>query len=192
MPGNRMSEPPSSAPKRRPSIVTRGGDDGETSLLYGQRAPKNHPQLACCGAFDELSSALGLARAASPDAVSAARLLAIQRDLIPLMGEVVVHESDRARWTASPAPRLGEAELGRIEADIAAIEPGVPPLRDWAIPGATAEAAALDFARAVARRAERALCELPGHGVTVRPVVRRYVNRLSDLLWLLARTAERT
>ncbi|ACB73389.1 cob(I)yrinic acid a,c-diamide adenosyltransferase [Opitutus terrae] len=173
------------------SIATRTGDQGMTGLLYGQRVPKDHPQIEAVGAFDELNAAVGLAKAACPDTDRRAALEAIQHDLIALMGEVACAESDLARYEASKFPKLGETELARIDAAVAAIEARKIRFDGWATPGANTFAGALELARTVARRAERRLVALKSHGRTVRPVVGQYVNRVADLLWLMAREAEK-
>lgn len=172
------------------SIATRTGDDGTTSLLYGQRVPKDHPQIEAVGALDELNAALGLAKSARPPGRDAAELEPIQRDLIALMGEVSCAEADTARHAASKFARLGEPELARVDAAVAALESRGLKFDGWATPGATPYAAALDVARATARRAERRLTGLAAHGRPLRPLLLQYVNRVSDLLWLMAREAE--
>jgi cob(I)alamin adenosyltransferase len=181
-------------PKPRPhpprSIATRTGDDGTTSLLYGQRVPKSHPQIEAVGALDELNAALGFAKAARPDGSDCSELERIQHELVALMGEVTCAEADTARYAASKFAKVGEKELARIDAAVAAVEARQPKFDGWATPGANLHAAALDLARTAARRAERHLVGLGGHGKTVRPVLLQYVNRVSDLLWLLAREAE--
>ncbi|MBS0630479.1 MAG: cob(I)yrinic acid a,c-diamide adenosyltransferase [Verrucomicrobia bacterium] len=172
------------------SIATRTGDDGFTSLLYGQRVPKDHPQIEAVGAFDELNASLGFAKATCPDPARRAELETIQKDLVSLMGELACAESDTERYLASKFAKIGEPELARLDATIAAIEARGVKFEGWATPGANLHAAALDLARTTARRAERRLVALPAHGRSVRPVVRQFVNRVSDLLWLLARVAE--
>jgi cob(I)alamin adenosyltransferase len=172
------------------SISTRTGDDGTTGLLYGQRVPKDHPQIEAVGSLDELNAALGLAKATSPDPGRKAALELIQRDLVALMGEIVCAEADAARHAAAKFTKVGEADLARVDAAVAAIEATQVSFDGWATPGATEHAAALDLARTAARRAERRLISLPGHGKTVRPLLLQYVNRVSDLLWLMAREAE--
>ena len=172
------------------SIATRTGDDGTTSLLYGQRVPKDHPQIEAVGAFDELNAAIGFAKATTPDAERKAALELIQRDLVALMGELACAESDAARYAESKFQKIGEAELARVDAAIAALEARPVRLDNWATPGANLPAAALDLARTAARCAERRLIALPAQGRSVRPVVRQFVNRVSDLLWLMARAAE--
>ncbi|NDC74678.1 cob(I)yrinic acid a,c-diamide adenosyltransferase [bacterium] len=170
------------------SISTRTGDQGQTGLLYGQRVPKDHPQIEALGACDELNVAIGLARAAGGRQEV---LLPIQHDLVALMGEVACAETDATRYLESKFKKLDDAALSRV--DLAAAELEARGLRfdGWATPGACPLAAALDQARVVARRAERHLVGLPDDADrTVRPVILAYVNRLSDLLWLLAREAE--
>lgn len=177
------------------SIATRTGDDGTTGLLYGQRVPKNHPQIEAVGAFDELNAAIGaakplLAGSAGRTAELGALLSTVQQNLVALMGEVVCAESDAPRFAGSTFPRILAEDLQRIDAAIAGLESRGLKFDGWATPGANAVAAAFDVARTVARRAERRLIDLPRHGRSVRPELRSFVNRLSDLLWLLAREAE--
>jgi cob(I)alamin adenosyltransferase len=177
------------------SIATRTGDDGTTSLLYGQRVPKHHPQIEAVGAFDELNVALGavkplLAPEQPRDAALLALVVAVQKNLVALMGEVACAEADAARHAASNFEKLGTADVARLDTELAALEARGLRFDGWATPGANARAAAFDVARVAARRAERQLCALPESGRTVRPDLRRFVNRLSDLLWLLAREAE--
>lgn len=172
------------------SIATRHGDDGATSLLYGQRVPKDHPQIEAVGAFDELNAALGMAKAASPSPARREALERIQHDLVALMGELACAEGDDERHAASRFRRLGDAELDRIDRALAELETRNLRFDGWATPGANPVAAALDLARTAARRAERRLCALPAAGRSVRPLIRQYANRLGDLLWLLAREAE--
>lgn len=172
------------------SISTRKGDDGTTALLYGQRVRKNHPQIQAVGAFDELNSALGFAKATCQDPARRAELERVQRDLVNLMGEIVCAESDVARFQQSRFVKIDEAALARIDAGVAEHESRNIRFEGWATPGASLHAAALDMARATGRRAERCLVELGDHGRNIRPVTAQYVNRLCDLLWLMARAAE--
>lgn len=172
------------------SISTRTGDDGTTGFLYGQRVPKDHPQIEALGACDELNTALGLTRAVC-DGAKDVVILPIQRDLVALMGELACAEADAARYLESKFPKLEDAALGRIDAQVAELEARGLRFDGWATPGATTAAAAFDQARVVARRAERRLVGLPAAcGRAPRPLLLQYVNRVSDLLWLLAREAE--
>lgn len=176
------------------SIATRTGDDGTTGLLYGQRVPKDHVQIEAVGAFDELNAAIGTAKALLGGDARAAEIRAAltrsQRLLVALMGEVACAEEDAARHAASKFARLGAEDVLVLDGELAALEARGLRLDGWATPGATPLAAAFDVARTAARRAERRLAALPAHGRSVRPELRHFVNRLSDLLWLLAREAE--
>ena len=172
------------------SIATRTGDDGTTSLLYGQRVAKDHPQIEAVGAFDELNAAIGFAKASIADAKQKSELELIQKDLVSLMGELACAEADAARYAASKFQKISETELARVDSAIAALEARQIKFDGWATPGANIPAAALDLARTAARRAERRLIALPAQGRSVRPLVGQFVNRVSDLLWLMARAAE--
>lgn len=174
------------------SIATRTGDDGTTSLLYGQRVPKDHPQIEAVGAFDELNVALGAIKAqlTSIDDEILTLLAILQQNLVALMGELACAEADTARYPASKFARLTNEDVARLDTAIASLEAKKLPLDGWAAPGANARAAAFDLARVTARRAERRLVALPAHGRQVRPELLQFTNRLSDLLWLLAREAE--
>jgi len=173
------------------SIATRTGDAGTTSLLYGQRVPKNHPQIEAVGTLDELNTAIGFAKATLPPTdIRRDELVRIQKDLVALMGEITTAESDAARYAESKFEKLGESQLARLDGALQAVELRQPSFAGWATPGANLHAAALDLARTTARRAERQLVGLAGQGKTVRPVLLQYVNRVSDFLWLLAREAE--
>ncbi|MEO6874311.1 MAG: cob(I)yrinic acid a,c-diamide adenosyltransferase [Opitutaceae bacterium] len=172
------------------SIATRTGDDGTTSLLYGQRVAKDHPQIEAVGAFDELNAAIGLAKATSPDQAQQLVLEQIQKDLVELMGELACAEADVGRYAESKFQKIGEPELARVDAAVAELEAKAIRFDGWATPGANLPGAALDLARTAARRAERRLVALPAQGRSVRPVLRQFVNRVSDLLWLMARQAE--
>jgi cob(I)alamin adenosyltransferase len=176
------------------SIATRKGDDGTTGLLFGQRVSKDHPQIEAVGAFDELNVALGAVKPHLGNSVRDADLrtliLSVQRNLVALMGEVACAEADLERYAASKFEKVSAADVRRLDEAVANLESRGIKFDSWATPGANAFAAALDLARTSARRAERRLSALPAHGRNVRPEVRQFVNRLSDLLWLLARDAE--
>jgi cob(I)alamin adenosyltransferase len=174
------------------SITTRAGDDGTTSLLYGQRVPKDHPQIEAVGACDELNVALGAARLQGLPAETDHLLRLVQENLIALMAEVACAEADTAKFLASKFARLEAEDVVRLDAVAAAIESRRPAAGGWARPGASPAATALDQARVTARRAERRMAALPALDRHLRPVTLQFINRLSDLLWLLAREAERT
>ncbi|MDO8538920.1 MAG: cob(I)yrinic acid a,c-diamide adenosyltransferase [Opitutaceae bacterium] len=176
------------------SIATRTGDDGTTSLLYGQRVPKAHPQIEAVGAFDELNVAIGAVKPLlggnEPGTRTHALLTTVQQNLVALMGELACAEADIERFAKSKFAKMAAADVQRLDDAVAALEARGLKFDGWATPGANARAAAFDLARTTARRAERQLSLLPSHGRSVRPELRQFVNRLSDLLWLLAREAE--
>ena len=172
------------------SISTRTGDEGLTGLLYGQRVPKDHAQIEAVGCFDEFNSALGVAKASCPVPARRAELEVVQKELVALMGEIVCAETDAQRYESSKFEKITEASLARIDAGVAALEGKSLRFDGWATPGANPHAANIDMARAIGRRAERRLIALKANGKTIRPVSRQYVNRLCDLLWLMAREAE--
>ena len=173
------------------SIATRTGDDGTTSLLYGQRVPKDHPQIEAVGAFDELNVALGAVKPLlGANDHTRELILTLQQNLVALMGELACAETDAARYTASKFAKISGEDVGRIDAAVASLELEGLKFNGWATPGATPLGSALDTARVAARRAERRLTALPAHGRSLRPELREFTNRLADLLWLLARQTE--
>jgi cob(I)alamin adenosyltransferase len=172
------------------SIATRRGDDATTGLLHGQRVPKDHPQIEAVGAFDELNVEIGAARMLAPDASARDLLGAVQAALVALMGEIACAEADAAGHEVSRFARLGDADLGRLDEALASLESRGLRLDGWATPGANPRALAFDRARVAARRAERRLAALRSAGRNLRPLVHQWTNRLSDVLWLLAREAE--
>jgi cob(I)alamin adenosyltransferase len=170
------------------SIVTKTGDQGETSLMYGRRVPKNDPRVEAYGTVDELTATLGLARAICDDKFVAEQIFAVQKDLINVMGELATVPEDRQRYLKDGFQGTDAKMVDRVTAVIVDLEKdkSLYP-KDWVIPGANAVSAALDFARATCRRAER-------HVATLRdpnPEILRYLNRLSDCCWLLARYMEK-
>lgn len=184
--------PPPRPPGRAPTISTRTGDEGETSLLYGQRVPKDHPQVRAGGALDHLNAALGMARALAIDPRHRESLLLVQHDLVGLMAETACAEEDAARFERSASRRLAGESLVRLDQEAAALEARRPhALTGWAVPGDNPASAALELARTAARAAEREVVALAHTGRHLRPLCLAYLNRLSDLLWLLARDAER-
>jgi cob(I)alamin adenosyltransferase len=168
-------------------IYTKTGDDGTTALGDGTRLPKHHPRIAAYGTVDELSSVIGvaLAQGGVEGAVREA-LLAVQNDLLDVGADLCVPGAagDRLRITAAYTKRL-ETTLDRANEKLA-------PLSSFVLPGGKPAAAWLHLARTTCRRAERLvteLIELPGERERVNPEVVRYLNRLSDLLFVLARAA---
>jgi cob(I)alamin adenosyltransferase len=173
------------------SIVTKTGDSGTTALMYGRRVPKNHPQVEAVGAVDELNAALGLARATAADTFISENILSIQKNLVTLMGELGVLPEDLPRYTKDGFGLVTQEMTAPLEKLAAEIEGRNVSFKGWATPGATQNAAALDVARTVCRRAERRVCELNEASQLKNPEIIIYLNRLADLLWLFARWAER-
>ena len=175
------------------SIVTKTGDKGETSLMYGRRVPKSDPRVDAYGCVDELTAALGLARSISIEKFLSEEILAAQKDLIVVMGELATTPQDRERYVKDGFHLSTAAMVDRITAVIVDLEKdkSLYP-KDWVIPGGTSVSAALDFARATCRRAERHIAAFMANDKDFNPEILRYLNRLSDLLWVLARYAERT
>jgi cob(I)alamin adenosyltransferase len=172
------------------SIVTKTGDAGTTALMYGRRVPKNHPRVEAYGTVDELNTALGLARASAGETFISDHLLAIQKDLVTLMGELCVQPVDMARYLKDGFMAVAPAMTAKLEAVVKEIESQTVNMKGWATPGATQAAATLDVARTTCRRAERRVCDLKAADEPVNPEIIIYLNRLSDLLWLMARWTE--
>jgi len=172
------------------SIVTKTGDDGTTALMYGRRVPKTHPRAEACGAVDELNATLGLARAAAKSRLLRDRLLAIQKDLVVVMGEIGVMANDLPRYGKDGFPLVTPAMTAKLDGLIRETEARLKDFKGWATPGANPASAALDLARAICRRAERRVCALKDASELKNAEIVVYLNRLGDLLWLLARQAE--
>lgn len=165
---------------RLTKIYTRTGDTGETGLGDGSRVPKDSRRVHALGEVDELNSAIGLLLAEElPDGVRAA-LAGIQHDLFDLGGEVCIpgHTS------------MGENQVARLEALLDEYNSDLPPLKEFILPGGTRAAGLAHLARAVCRRAERALVSL-ARAEPVGTTARKYLNRLSDLLFVLGRVLNR-
>ena len=172
------------------SIVTKSGDDGTTALMYGRRVPKTHPRVEACGAVDELNAALGMARASAEHNFIRDSLSAFQKDLIVLMGVLGVLPEDLPRYAKDGFPQVTPAMTARLDELVKEIELQNAGFKGWATPGSVPQSAALDVARTVCRRAERRVCALGEPGVPTHPEIVVYLNRLGDLLWLLARWVE--
>jgi cob(I)alamin adenosyltransferase len=172
------------------SIATKTGDDATTALMFGRRVPKNHPRVEAYGTVDELNAALGLSLATASENFVSENLLAIQKDLVVLMGELCVLPEDLPRYIEKGFHLVTPALTTRLDALVKEIEAQSVAFKGWAMPGGTNHSAALDLARTICRRAERRVCDLQSTGVSVNGEILIYLNRLSDVLWLLARWAE--
>jgi len=184
-PKQSRSRPAGSAGSSGPRIYTRTGDRGETGLIGGTRVPKDHPRVEAYGAVDELNAHLGVVRAQIADAELGALVDEIQHRLFDLGAELAAPAG--AAGGASP---IGDAAVTALERAIDAYQAALPPLREFILPGGAPLAASLHVARTVCRRAERRVVTL-ARAETVRPDLLRYLNRLSDLLFVLARVANR-
>jgi cob(I)alamin adenosyltransferase len=171
------------------SIVTKTGDGGTTALMYGRRVSKTHPRVEACGAVDELNAALGLARATAEREFIRENLFTIQKDLVTLMGEAGVAPEDLPRYANDGYPPVTPEMTARLEMLVKEIESQNVSLKGWATPGETKNSTALDMARTICRRAERRVCALKDAGELKNAEIIVYLNRLADLLWLLARWA---
>ena len=173
------------------SIATKTGDTGETSLMYGRRVSKNDRRVEACGSVDEINAALGIARATGANRAIAEQILTIQKELVVVMGELATASEDLERFqkngfhlTTTEMVDHQTQAIDELEKDKNLYGKG------WAMPGNTPLGAALDFARTVCRRAERRVAVLKQDG-KFNPEILRYLNRLSDLCWLLARFVEK-
>jgi cob(I)alamin adenosyltransferase len=167
------------------SIATKHGDKGETGLIGGARVSKANLRVEAYGTVDELGAAMGFARSICDDAEINELTKAIQRELFSIAGSIAnphALEKDPPYVTDEMIERL-TAEVNRIEAT-----EGI--LADWSLPGDHRAAAAFDVARTVCRRAERTVVHLQETGEAVDAPVIAYLNRLSDLLWLIGRLLE--
>jgi cob(I)alamin adenosyltransferase len=172
------------------SIATKTGDDGTTGLIYGRRVPKNHPRVEACGTLDELNSALGLARATAMETFVGENLFWIQQSLVNVMGEVGVLREDLPRYVQDGFQLVTPELTAKLDAFVTEIELQEVSFKGWATPGATHSSAALDLARSICRRAERRVFDLQSAGELPNREILIFLNRLSDLLWLLARSVE--
>jgi cob(I)alamin adenosyltransferase len=161
-------------------IATRTGDAGDTGLGDGKRVPKDSARIRALGDIDELNSAVGMVLAEKVPAAVRGALLQVQHDLFDLGGEVCIPGH----------AMIGQAHVARLDALLAAHNRKLPALREFILPGGTRAAAAAHLARTVCRRAERSLVAL-GRAEAVGERARQYLNRLSDLLFVLGRVLNR-
>lgn len=168
-------------------IYTRTGDHGDTGLLDGRRVPKTDPRVEACGAIDELNAAIGLAVAAGIDADLAEMAGGVQRDLLALGGRIADPTMTITSRKAKAA--VGETDVHRLEGWIDQLETELAPLQRFVVPGGAPAGAQLHVARTVCRRAERRIVALKPDGV--EPALLAYINRLSDLLFVMARVVNR-
>lgn len=165
-------------------IYTRTGDTGETGLADGSRLPKSAARMAAIGDVDEANSAIGLALTQIEDMEARAMLGRIQNELFDLGADIATPGEDFA--PSDMALRIVAAQVDRLEREIDAKNAGLKPLMSFILPGGAPGAAALHLARAIVRRAERALVGAAGD-VAINPLALSYLNRLSDHLFVLCR-----
>lgn len=159
--------------------------------MYGRRLPKNDQRVEAYGTVDELNAALGLVRATAKTELIQRTVLAVQKELVVLMGELAVADADRERYQHDGYELVTGVMVDRLTAIVDDLEQNHHlSFKHWATPGNTLDAAGLDLARTVCRRAERRLVSVAQSLKYVNSESIRYLNRLSDVLWLLARYAE--
>jgi len=166
-------------------IYTKSGDAGETGLFGGGRVPKDDPRVDAYGEVDELNAAVGLARGAGLDRELDVLAQAIQDQLFTV-GSVLA--TPRGTKAAQAIPQLEPRWVAEMETAIDKFDREIPPLRSFILPGGSAAAAALHLARTICRRAERRVVPLARKGAVDQPLV-TYLNRLSDLLFTMARVS---
>lgn len=177
------------------SIATKTGDEGMTSLLFGRRVPKTDPRIACNGSLDELNAELGMARAflkgTVGDPTITQTIFETQKELITVMGEIAVLPEDREQHRNSSFGSIASAMVDKFTSLIDDLEKNnTIEYHRWATPGDSLASASLEVARTVCRRAERNVISLREIDPTLNSEIPRYLNRLSDLLWLWARWVE--
>jgi cob(I)alamin adenosyltransferase len=173
------------------SIATKTGDSGETALMYGNRVPKTNWRVVAYGTVDELNSALGLVRATTAEKLVREVVLSVQKELVVLMGELAVADKDRERYLKDGYDVVTAAMVDRLTDVVNDLEKNYHvDFKHWATPGDSLSSAALDLARTICRRAERRVVALCESRLYVNPESIRYLNRLSDILWLFARYIE--
>jgi cob(I)alamin adenosyltransferase len=171
-------------PVRLTRIYTRGGDRGETSLGDGSRVPKLDCRIAAFGTVDELNSLIGLVLAGDPPAEMGTVLERVQNELFDVGADISVP------FGVADRLRVAQSQIDALESDCDRFNAELPELKSFVLPGGSEAAARLHVARAVCRRAERDVLDA-SEQVEVNPLVTVYLNRLSDLLFILARAANR-
>ena len=165
-------------------IYTKTGDAGETGLFGGGRVPKDDPRVQAYGDVDELNATLGFAASLDPAGFESDFLQSAQRDLFAIGAELATPNAAKAR------EQLGAERVSAIEQIIDKHEAALTPLKNFILPGGTPKAAAFHVARTTCRRAERAVVTL-ARDEQINPVIIHYLNRLSDLLFVLARSVNK-
>ncbi len=176
---------------KKVSIATKTGDAGQTALMYNRRVPKTQRRVEAYGTVDELNAALGMVRATVSEPLIGSAVLSIQKELVILMGELAIADEDRERYQKDGYELVAAGMVDRLTAIVDDLEKNHHIIfKHWATPGHTLGSATLDVARTTCRRAERRVVALADSAEHVNPDAIRYLNRLSDVLWLFARYAE--
>jgi len=170
-------------------IYTKTGDTGDTGLFGGGRVPKNHPRVEAYGDVDELNSAIGVARAVEAMPRIDEVLVRVQRDLFAIGALLATPDHEKMRQHLEKA-RIDDERIAQLELAIDDGDAELEPLRAFILPGGVPKAAALHLARTICRRAERRVVELRSH-TEMPAIVVIYLNRLSDLLFTLARVSNK-
>ena len=170
-------------------IYTKTGDAGDTGLFGGGRVGKDHPRVEAYGDVDELNAMLGLVRAMEPMPRIDEVIVPIQRDLFAIGALLATPDREKMRASLEKA-RIDDGRIRELEVAIDHCESELEPLRSFIVPGGTAKAASLHVARTVCRRAERRVVSL-ARSEELPPIVIVFLNRVSDLLFMLARVANR-
>ena len=172
-------------------IYTKTGDTGDTGLFGGGRVPKSHPRVEAYGDVDELNATIGVARATGspPDPQIDALLVRVQQDLFAIGALLATPDRERMRMHLDKA-KIDQERVAELERAIDAADAELEPLRAFILPGGSPKAAALHVARTVCRRAERRIVDIADE-MEIPPLVIVYLNRLSDLLFTLARLANK-
>ena len=177
------------------SIATKKGDQGQTDLLFGCRLAKSHPRVHLLGAVDELNAALGLLRVSALRSESKELVGQVQRWLIALMGEIATPPGLEQRYAETHPEQIDVIKVDFLDGWVSRLEKdGALEFKGWALPGEAGvmSGAHADLARTFCRRAERGVIDLEGTSEAVpNGEIVRFLNRLSDVLWLLARWEER-
>lgn len=160
--------------------------------MYGKRVAKDDIQVEAYGTIDELNASLGFARTTAIDPWVSDQLLAVQKDLVTLMGELCVADEDWDKYQTSPYPKFTKPMLDRLDEAVKTIESQSVSFEGWATPGDNLHSSALDLSRTVCRRAERRVFSLQQKKTKHKDEHLHYLNRLSDVLWLMARLSETT
>lgn len=170
------------------SIATKQGDGGSTKFFSGEEVAKSHPRLETYGTLDELISSLGLARSLCIDTAVAETIHAIQRELFQLGAELATVDMAKAPF---PTPPIGPMHLNALDTIVEEIESRITLLKAFVVPGGCQGGAAIDVARTICRRLERRMITLRDTETYDNPTAIRYINRLSDVCFLLARAEEK-